>query len=596
MNLPIAEARDLSPRERSVCSSLRACIDITSRHDASEFDYDVLEAEFRRFGFGGKQALFTLLDSDKGQSDIARLISRLGPLTTQDRQRIQSQWSTEKAKTYLPLLLDGHPMSRDLLLKTLGYSDADVREQARRALVRLPEYVQRAPISTQLQKPLLAALVQDPNPVAATYLARISPAGHEPQFAKLLSSGDTEIVTAAYSALYRYSPAKAFNTLLGEMARFETPAQSRAVGMMLARRNASRPDGFYLKFARDMSGDPKLSIPARASGLHGYLTIADGAFPELTPPRSEAFSFLVKSEPFLTQNYYLPYIKAADSDAGLDLIWNIARAEKWTNRDRIAAFFTDHRLNQIITTNLLQASDIRSFTEGLRRAEPEHTRFIRAQIDHPVSAIAAAARQKLKLSAPQARTGNCLIGAFDLEDIRAQMPFFDEGWTVAQNSARVSLPRSTLTTAHPSSSGWLAGYDLSRQGRRGTYSGGALLHHDNKSGAFKPIGKFQGPVAILPSQPLRLGQTTNQFWVIDASRGGELNLSAYKVDIGGVMPRISHMGALPVTASSFAVAPNGDLLIAFDGKKQMPIRLSKTGGMSFACSPNRASNTPRAPQ
>ena len=69
-------ARPLTPAEQSVCSSLKACLDIVRRHDGSEFDYTALEAEFRRFGPTGKTALFGLLESDAGQKIIKRVPMR----------------------------------------------------------------------------------------------------------------------------------------------------------------------------------------------------------------------------------------------------------------------------------------------------------------------------------------------------------------------------------------------------------------------------------------------------------------------------------------------------------------------------------------
>ena len=105
----LVQARDLFPKERSVCSSLKMCLDIVRRHDASEFDYDILGTEYQRFGPKGKAALFSLLESGIEHTDVAHLISALGPLTTEDRQRVQKKWSQEKAGSYLPLLLDGHP-------------------------------------------------------------------------------------------------------------------------------------------------------------------------------------------------------------------------------------------------------------------------------------------------------------------------------------------------------------------------------------------------------------------------------------------------------------------------------------------------------
>ena len=591
-----AEARDLSPKERTVCAALKNCLSIVRRHDSSEFDYDVLEAEFRRFGSQGKRALFTILETDDGQPDIARLIASLGPLTPQDRQRVQAKWTQDKTEIYLPLLLDGHAMSRDFLLRSLADRKAVVREQARVALLRLPKSVERAPLSKTLQKPLLSALLMDPDAAAAPYLARLNPAGYEKQFAELLRSGNSEIVSAAYIALYRKSPAQAFNTLLAEMERIETPAQSRAIGQMLAARHKSRPDGFYLKFAQDMSGDEKLSATARASGLHALIEIAGGPFPKLTPARKEALSFLVKGQPRVTQDQYFPYLTAAGADSALEYIWGVAQAERWANRDMIARFYDRRRSHDKVISDLIQSDDIRTFSAGIIRAKPAHERLIRAQIDHPVKAIASAARKTLKLPLSKAPNQTCPIRPFDLEDMRAQMPFFESGWMIADDRARISLTRSNLTTAHPSSSGWLAGYDLQSPGRNAAHSGGTLLHYGNKSGAFETAGDFSGPLAILPGQPLQLGQTTQQFWVIDRLGGPSADVSAYTLDLTARTPRITHIGVLPKLAREFSVIPNGDLLIGFEGREQIPLRLSKSGQMSLACAAPRPSSVPRAPK
>lgn len=595
LSTSVVQARELTPKEIPVCESLRACIDIVRRHDASEFDYAVLETQFRRFGSAGKAALFGLLESDAGQADIARMISAIGPLTVQDRQRVQTKWTQENARSYLPLLLDGHPMSRDLLLKSLGHPEADVREQVRMALIRLPETVKRAPLPKGLQGPLLSALLKDPIEEVVPYLARVDAAGYEEQLSALLRSGEGDVVTVAYSALYRNNPAQAFNALLAEMERLDTPAQVRAIGQMLATRHKTRSDGFYLKFSRDMSGDAKLSIPARASGLHSLLTVADGLVPDMTPARAEAFSFLLKGQPFTAQDHYIPYLKAAGADEAMTYVWEVAQGERWINRDRIADFYIDHSSYDEIIGNLIQSDDVRSFSAGVALSKPIHARYIRAQIDHPVKEVSKAARQKLGLPEGQNQNRKCPIRAFDLEDMRAQMPFFESGWMIANNKARVAVSRSHLTTAHPSSSGWLAGYDLSKPGSRSIHDGGGVLHYDNKSGAFEVIGEFAGPIAILPGQPLKLGQTTERFWIVDLWGGDASDVSAYTLDISSTTPRITHIDALPTTAQDFAVAPNGDLVILFEDAGQMPIRLSKTGQMSLVCPTPQHSNAPRAP-
>jgi len=589
-------ARPLTPAEQSVCTSLKACLDIVRRHDGSEFDYAALEVEFRRFGPAGKTALFGLLESDAGQADIARLISKLGALTANDRRRIQEKWSQDKAEAYLPLLLDAHPMSRDLILQSLDHQKAHVRETARLALNRFPQSAKTAPLPNPVRTALISALQKDPIAETAPYLARVSPIGIERQLAAFLRSGKGWLVTSAYSALYRKNPAEAFNALLAEMERMVTPAQSKAVGDMLATRHRSRGDGFYLKFASDMSGDPKLSVAARASGLHAVLQIAEGPFPPLTPERTEALSFLVESQPFITQDQYLPYLEKVRAEAAMSLIWSVAATEKWINRDRVAGFFDDHKLAPKVIAHLIQSNHSRTFRAGLERAEPLHNALIRRQTHNPVTDIAQAARTKLGMPSLKNPGKKCAIKNFDLEDMRNQMPFFDSGWIVASNRARISLTRAHLTTAHPSGSGWLAGYDLTKSKRRSAYSGGSLLHYDNKSGAFKVVGDFSKPIAVLPSRPLKIGQTTDQFWVIDQWGGGTADMSAYLLNLGDGTAKITHIGALPKTAHKFSISPGGDLLISFADKDQGEIWLTQSGQISAACGKAQPAPASRAPK
>jgi len=203
----------------------------------------------------------------------------------------------------------------------------------------LPKTVERQPVPQTLLRPLLSALTQDPIAEAAPYLSRLNAEGSVDEFASLLGSGEVDLVFAAYEALYRKDRSTAFGSLLAEMDRVKTSDQSQAIGDMLLRRHANRPDGFYLKFANDMSGDQARSVPARASGLHAVLISNPDVMPEFTFARAEALRFLVKGQPFVVQDKYLSVLKRMKAEQELNLIWKIASEEKWINRDRIAEAF-----------------------------------------------------------------------------------------------------------------------------------------------------------------------------------------------------------------------------------------------------------------
>ena len=593
MSAPSAKAAELTPREHSVCPSLRTCVDILRRHDATEFDYDVLEAQFRRFGPTGRVALFRILETEAGNPDIARMISRLGPVTANERAQITKNWSLQTAGSYLPLLLDGHPTSRDFLLLSLGSEQVIVRENARRGLIRLSETAKKQAVPDSLRDPLLSALEHDPIAAAAPYLAQLNAAGEEEKFAGLLRSGEPSIVTGAYSALYRHSPPQAFKLLLREMDRVTSSKQSQAIGDMLLRRHAGRSDGFYLKFANDISGDKTRSISARASGLHAVLAADGTKFPEFTSERAEALEFLVRGQPFVTQEKYLPVLKKVKAEREMAFIWAIAQDEKWINRDQISTLFKGEKIADKVIDDLLKSDDFRSFTAGVAQAQPSHENLIQAQSDHAIKDIAELAHKKLGLKPPKYPTNTCRISQFDSADVVIQMPFFTKGWTTLQNEARVSLERKNLTAAHPNKTGWLAGYDLEIETSKAERIGGALVFFDNRTGDFIRVGNFSGPVVILPDRTLKLGETTEKFWVIDSWGDRFSELSAYSLDLTNGALNIRHLGALPNTADSFSVAPNGDLLVAFKAATQAPIRLTSAGNISLACaSPRR---TPQVP-
>jgi len=590
-----AQAANLTSKEIAVCPTLRVCVDIIRRHEASEFDYEVLEKQFRRFGPSGRKALFDVLDTKAGNPDIARMISLIGPLSASERASIKRSWSQETAPSYLPLLLDGHPSSRDLLLLSLGSEKAFVRESARRALLRLPKSAETQPIPNNLRGPLLAALAHDPIAAGAPYLAKLNAEGHEEKFAELLGSAETDVVSSAYNALYRNSPSQAFKALLTQMGRARSPEQSQAIGDMLMRRHAQRGDGFYLKFARDISGDKTRPISARATGLHAVLISEENTVPEFTPERAAALEFLVRAQPLMTQEKYLPYLKRAKADSEMAMIWNIAQQEKWINRDHISEFYKGEKLESKVIGDLIQSDDLRSFRAGIKRAAPVHQSLLRAKMDHAVKAIGDLARQKLGLSSDRAPNAPCIISQFDAKDVLNQMPFFDFAWMTTENETRVSLDRKFLTTAHPSKLGWLAGYNIETAKPRPVHIGGALVHFNNKTGGFEQVGDFSGPVNILPDRSLKLGQTTDRFWIIDKWGGESLGVSAYWLDLSGKAAKITHRGALPDTAHGFSVAPNGDLLIRFEDKKQAPLRLTQHGDLSLACRAVRGTPKRSAP-
>jgi len=304
---------------------------------------------------------------------------------------------------------------------------------------------------------------------------------------------------------------------------------------------------------------------------------------------------LVRSQPFITEEKYLPFLKHVKAEREFNLIWSIAQQEKWINRDKISVFYMNEKNENEVIRHLIEADDFRSFRAGIQRAKPIHNNLVRMKADHAIKEIADLARKKSKLLPKGLPKFPCQISRFDANDWRNQMPFFDTAWMVTPDGARVSLDRKYLTAAHPSTSGWLAGYNLEIGKPRSILRGGTLVHFDNKTGDFDPIGHFSGPTVILPDRTLKLGQTTDRFWVIENWGTETSDVSAFFLNLAGPQPQITHMGALPPRAQNFTVAPNGDLLMRFETEKQVPIRLKPTGHLLQACAATRPTANSPAP-
>jgi len=589
-SISVSYAKPLTSAERTACKTLPNCVDIIRRHNALEFDYAVLETDFRRFGSAGRKVLFDVLESKSGNADVARMILALGPLQGSERGRLDRIWTLKTAGKYLPLLMDGHPASRDKLLMTLSHNDPNIRETARRAILMLPEGSDRRPVPSVVAVSLLNGLAHDPMAVAAPYVAKMSVDDQEPAFATLFLSGEPDLVSAAYEALYRESPAKAFNTLLRQMRQVKSPQQSQAIGEMLSRRHAKRVDGFYLKFSTDISNDQKFSIAARAAGMHAIITSRASDFSISTPARKEALMFLLQGRSFVAQDVYLPYFRAKQANDALNLVWDIAQSERWINRDRIAENYIGTPMERRVVNDLIQANDLRSFKAGLRYADSNNQADIKKKINDPINAIAIEARQVIKLPKTNVnKNTSCQIAKFDLTDMSEQMPFFNEPWLLTSSKARVSVDRKALTSAHPTTKGWLAGYDMQKMGPRFPHKGGGLVWFDNKSGNFREIGNFSSPLAVLPDRILGLGMTTDRFWIIDQWGGVSSDVSLYRVELTEQNGSLRHLGALPNNISEFSVTQNGHLLISFDSQRnkpaQAPLRISPNGKISMACVP-----------
>ena len=166
------------------------------------------------------------------------------------------------------------------------------------------------------------------------------------------------------------------------------------------------------------------------------------------------------------------------------------------------------------------------------------------------------------------------------------MPFFDAAWAKTWHNGRVTLARDNLVAAHPNAFGWLAAYQSESLSADDI---GELIYYENESGAFSRIGDFRAPMAILPNRSLSLGETTNQFWLIDGWGGDSFDVSVYSVYVSKTDRVIRHIGAIPHNVMNFGVSRSGDLLLRFaanpDKTTQPPLRISPKGQISSLCHP-----------
>ena len=605
LSAAFASAKPLSKAERISCPNLRVCVDIIKRHDASEFDYTVLEREFERFRGPGRKALFDILESDAGNPDIANMILALGPLSSTETGRLNRVWSIEKAAQFLPLLKN-NPDLLDKIILTLGHADPKVREAARQLVLRLPEDALKLPLESEVVGPFLTAMIKDPMPIMAPLVESAKIESHEELFAALIRSADTKFVAAAYNAMYRENPKMAFQVLLSEMRLINTPQQARAIGDVLVLRDKSRNDGFYLKFAKNLANDASFPTPARAAGLHAVITSGSVEGNPALSRRSKPLAFLVSQQGVVSQDTYVPALKRAGRLAVLANIAEISQSEKWINRDRITDSLRGTKLFNEAVRDLIRSDDVRSVNAGLNYASKTHQSDIQSQINHPITEIAMAATRALNLPRQdRARQKLCRLAPYDLDEMSNQMPFFDSAWFRIENGARVSAERKAVTSGHPTRDGWLAGYDLDKLSLNASYSGGGLVFFDNKTGDFRHIGDFKNPTAILPDRHLKLGQATSMFWIIDRWGEDASDMSLYRLDMSNGTEIIKHIGILPPDLKDVSVAPNGDFLVTFiereklntgESASQPPLRYRADGRVSLACgsaiasSPNSTSN------
>jgi len=118
-------AKPLSAAEKTVCNSLRHCMDIVSRHGPESYDYRVLGEEFVRLGAKGRTALLKMMTSKNAEKALRAQQLLVNPnfrFTPDDQRLIASHWPKGDPQTLRPIMTRLYsPLMRRAALSTVSH-------------------------------------------------------------------------------------------------------------------------------------------------------------------------------------------------------------------------------------------------------------------------------------------------------------------------------------------------------------------------------------------------------------------------------------------------------------------------------------------
>ena len=603
-----AGAAPITQAEHIVCSDLEHCVDILNRHDASEFDYGVLEQEFRRFGPRGRRALFGVLRGENGNPDVARILNAHGQLAPAEEAIADNIWNGPSAINAAPLFSAPTLRNRDRWISGLGHADPLVQEFAQQ-IYRMDNSLKSAPLTRAQQTAVLKDILRDPSAMKADLLGHIPARGHESQLEHLIATASNpELASSAYASLYRADPARAFETFMRLARAVKSGEQAGRLGALIASRHENRADGFYGRFASDVSGDIEMPVNVRAVGLHAWFLIMDAprtSAPspvlaiEFDAPRLEALSFLLTRPASMARDYGGVLSQLPDTVAfpALSvLLKKHLEYGQFTDMSLLKASYGTG-LEPRAVQAALASNDLSILMAAISFAEGKapYKGALQKLTTHPVTKIRVAAelasQRKLTKTKPSSfaravskandKSRTCRISSFNRSDIMAQMPFFDDQPLKMDNKDPWlrTVSRKTMVAAHPTRKGWLAAYSSSPKSE--------LIFFDNRTGAGKIVGDFASPFAIIPDRPLPLGQTTRRVWVVDGPGPSEPRSFLYRLTLSDSGFQQTRVAELPSPASNVTLTITGDIVLDFravNGQpSQSPLRYRPNGEVFSAC-------------
>lgn len=580
-----------------VCDDVEHCVYILERHAPDSFDYQVLHTEFLSFGPAATNALVEVaawMDNPKSSYAFQMLAKGGFQLTPAQQRDLIEVWPRENVEAHaLVLGRMASPRVRAAAIDTLEHADPEVRKQSRYLLSEVAKARYKFPMRRGDYSKLLNAALKEPHPALIALLETYPTPQLRPAFARLLRSGDTATTMAVYEKLYRTDKTNALQMLVGviqDLGDDELDA-ALAISKMLQSRAASRPDGFYFKFAKDLTEDTKLGLAGRAVGYDVLINSAASKRGVTSRPSSlrdtplnrDVFKFVVGRN--LHSDAYSDYITSLTASTVDPYIEALAlNLGNQPNPTFIAALgrFNTSLSKSVAAKALSHPSDYRMISAAMMStAKQKQTRLkskmVGLKSNHPITAVRIAAGIALReLNQPDEKTSSeqllrlsqkafsgaayeaenkdetyCKVGNVDFKDRSRGMPYFKpEGM-----DSNIRSKREDLSTAAELKSGWLAGYSEQE-------FGGNLLYYDYETKGVTNL-LSENVMAIIPTRAVPLGQYPTSFWVITGvSHKAEERGAIYHVSQRGSEFVVKLHAALPEPARRIAV--NGDNSITMD--------------------------------
>jgi len=600
--------------ESIVCKSLRQCIDIVERHAPDSFDYEVLNSEFQRFGKKGKATLINMLAS-KDETDMRRaqaVLAKGRTLLTPDEQRkVAALWPRGDLDTHAKIMKSAlSPLMRARMIETLSHKTPKVREISRDIIAETVARKMDFPLRPDDYGRLAKALLDDPTPALVELLSTFDSTKTKPVFMRLLRSTDGPTLTAAYEKLYAENPEEAFKTLVATLYNLkdEQTEAAFAISYTLRQRHTAREDGFYLKFAKDLTEDPEMSLMGRLAGFDAIMQSEEA--PLLSEPGKyhAVMKKALQNHDILPAGYlqHMPRQAGAKSDLWLSAYWRHLRPQTSDQKldfMRLVGSFETDIAKGILLEALGDQGDWRiiqtaALPLGRMKFKPA-ARKLEELSDHPILAVQIAALSALdgiksedmkgratfwqkKLTA---QSNYCSAKAKNFKDEAKGLPFFD---LIDLDFKAGGDKRRFVSTIAPTKNGYIVGFNAGKKG-------GDLRYYENISGESIPLkGQLSGitgnVIAIIPVTPPPLGQYANAFWII--AQDGKLSDQAklYRLISTGDKFKIKYQAELPHHVTAIAPQKNGEVFMSFYKKGAKPktvnppLLLSPNGAIRRACS------------